>query len=343
MAIREKDVKRYSAIALVVFLVVVSFLTIKPILLSVFAGLILSYIFYPVYKRVYHLFGERTTSALGVSILIVIVVFIPFWFFVPLVLKQLFDAFTFLQALDVGGFVRTVFPSLPIQIQVDLTTTFISLIGKITTSSLNSLTGFLLDLPSVLLHFTVIIFVFFFSMRDADKLKSYVSELSPLKKEKGILLANQFKQITSSLIYGNFIIGIIQGILTGIGLLVFGVPNALLLTLIAIIASILPVIGPWAVWIPAAIYLFSSGNAPLAIGFAVYSILVVSTIDNILRPYFVARKTKSASVIVLVGMIGGLISFGLLGLLIGPLILEYVVLFLEAYKNRALADMFESE
>lgn len=343
MAIRDKDVKRYSAVALIIFIIVVAFLVIKPILLSIFGGLILAYVFYPMYQRIYRLFGERTTAALAVSLLIVIVIFIPLWFFMPIVIRQIFDAFTFMQTLDVASFVKTVFPSLSPKIQIDITTSIISLIGKISSGSLGALTGFLLNLSTVLLHFAVILFVFFFAMRDADKLKVYVSELSPLKKEKGTLLANQFKQITSSLIYGNFIIGIIQGVLTGIGLIVFGVPNALLLTLIAVFASILPVVGPWAVWIPAAVYLFSTGQTSMAIGFAVYSVLLVSTIDNILRPYFVARKTKSASVVVLVGMIGGLLAFGIAGLLIGPLILEYVVLFLEAYKNKALADMFESE
>ena len=86
---------------------------------------------------------------------------------------------------------------------------------------------------------------------------------------------------------------------------------------------------------PAAIYLFAAGSTGAGIGFTIYSIIIVSTIDNFLRPYLVSRRTKSASVVVLMGMIGGLIVFGPLGLLIGPLILEYVVLFLDAYKNKA--------
>ena len=99
----------------------------------------------------------------------------------------------------------------------------------------------------------------------------------------------------------------------------------------------------WLIWIPAAIYLFSMGSTGAAIGFTVYSIVLVSTVDNLLRPYLVARNTKSSSVVVLVGMLGGLMVFGVLGLLIGPLVLEYLILFLEAYRTKALADMFESD
>ncbi len=343
MSIKEKDVKRYSAILIIIFLAILAFMIVRPLLISIAAGLILAYIFYPVYKRIYYLFKEKNTAALAVCVLIVLVIFIPLWFLVPVVIRQIFDMFNFIQTLDVVNFVKTIFPTSSKQLQIDVSTALINFIGKITTSSLSSLTSILLDLPNVLLNVAVIIFVFFFGMRDAEKLKIYVKELSPLKKEKATIIAQQFKNITNSIIYGNFIIGIVQGVATGIGLLIFGVPRALLLTLFAILASILPIVGPWAVWIPVAVYLFSIGHTGAAIGFAIYSILVVSTIDNFLRPYLVARKTKSPSVIVLIGMLGGLMVFGIIGLVIGPLVLEYSIMFLEAYRNKTLADVFESE
>ena len=134
--------------------------------------------------------------------------------------------------------------------------------------------------------------------------------------------------------------GVIQGIATGFGLIIFGVPNALILTFLAIFASILPMVGPWFIWVPVAIYLFVTGNAGAAIGFGLYSAIFVSSIDNILRPYIVSRKTGTSSVIVLIGMIGGLFLFGILGIILGPLILSYLILFLKAYKDKTLSDMF---
>ncbi len=343
MDITEKDVKRFSAIALILGLIVLAFIILMPIMISIVGGLILAYIFYPIYKKVYKIFGERNTSALAVGVMVILVIFIPLWFLVPIAMQQIFDIFNFAQKLNVGNFVQTLFPTSSAQLQVTVTTMITSFIGKITTGSLTGLTTFVLDLPTVLLHFTVVIFVFFFAMRDSDKLKAYVSDLSPLKKEKGQLLAKQFKGITNSLIYGHVIIGIIQGLLTGAGLLFFGVPRALLLTLFAVIASILPVVGAWLIWIPVAVYMFTLGNTTNAVIFTLYCLLIVSTIDNILRPYLVSKRTKSSSAIVLIGMIGGLLVFGFLGLIIGPLILEYVVLFLEAYKDRTLKDMFVSD
>lgn len=343
MVIKERDVKRYSAIGLVLILIVVAFIVIKPILLSIAAGLVLAYIFHPLFKAAFYVLREKNTAAFAVCILIVLILFIPIWFLLPIIVRQMFDVFNFLQTLDVAAFVRTILPTTSAQIQVDLTTTLVSLIGKVSTYSLTSLTDFLLNLPTVLLHFAVIVFVFFFALRDAQKLKQFAVELSPLRRDKLSYFAHQFKQITNSVIYGNFIIGIVQGVLTGVGLLIFGVPRALLLTILAIFAAILPVVGAWLVWIPAAVYLIVSGNVGAGVGFAIYCALIVSTIDNIMRPYLVARNTKSSSVVVLIGMIGGLAVFGVVGLVIGPLVLEYLILFLEAYKNKTLTDLFESE
>lgn len=343
MPIKEKDVKRYSAIALIVLLVVLAYIIIKPIIFSIVFGLLLAYVFYPVYKYLFSFFRERTTTALAVSIIVVLAIFIPLWFVIPLAIRQVTESFGFFQTIDIARFVKQIFPSLTPQMQVDITTSIISLIGKITNAALTSLNSFFFRLAEILLQVAVIIFVFFFGIRDGDKLKAYIKELSPLKKEKGAVLAHQFKQITNAQIYGHIIIGIVQGLLTGVGLFLFGVPKALLLTFFAIIASILPVVGAWLIWIPSAVYLLNQGNMGPAIGFIIYCVVIVSTIDNVLRPYFVSRNTKSSSAIVLIGMIGGLISFGLVGLIIGPLVLEYIVLFLDAYKNNTLADMFESD
>ena len=193
------------------------------------------------------------------------------------------------------------------------------------------------------LNLAVIVFVFFFTIRDADKLGEYVSALSPLKKEKEKAVVKHFHELTYSIIYGHIIVGIIQGIVTGIGLLLFGVPQALLLSILAIFASILPIFGAWLVWVPAAIYLFYIGKTTSAIIFTIYCIVIVSTIDNFLKPYIVSKRTQISSVVVLVGMIGGFFVFGVLGFIIGPLVLAYVILLLNEYKNKTFSDVFTSE
>ncbi len=338
--IHNKNLRRIFVAALLLLLAVLSFLVLQPIILSVVGGLILAYIFLPVYKRVFKLFRERNTSALAVGIFVLLIIFIPLWFLIPIIVQQMFDLFTVTQTLDISSYINALFPSSSTQFRQETSAIIYTFIGKITTGAINSLTGFLINLPNVLLQLAVVIFVFFFALRDHDKLKEFVSGLSPFRKEKEKILVKQFKDITASIIYGYIIVGIIQGVATGIGLFVFGVPQALVLTVIAIFASIIPIVGPWVVWIPASVFLVSNGDVGPAIGFALYSILFVSTIDNILRPYIVSKKTGTSSALVLIGMIGGLFVFGVLGLIIGPLVLAYLILFLKAYKENTLSDMF---
>ena len=342
MSVSSQEIRRVFVLSLILILVVLSFMVIKPIILSIIAGLILAYAFFPLYKRTYRILKERNTSALAVCFMIFLVVFIPIWFIIPMIIQQTFDMFTAIQSIDILALVSKIFPAASEQFQKDFASMIINFIGDITSATIDYMITFLLDIPTALLHAAVLIFVFFFALRDHDKLKEFVGGVSPFKKEKEKILIKKFREITSSVVFGYIIVGVIQGIATGLGLLFFGVPHALLLTLLAVFASILPIAGPWFIWIPAAIYLFTSGSSGAAIGFILYSALFVSSIDNILRPYIVARKTGTSSVIVLIGMIGGLFLFGILGIILGPLILSYLILFLKAYKDKTLSDMFST-
>lgn len=343
MALTNKDMKRFLVAFIILSLLALSFLIIKPILISIITGLILAYIFMPLFKKVLKYFKNKNLSAFTSSFLIILIVLASLWFLVPLAIQQTVDLFEVTQNIDFREFVNTVFPTSTDSFQRETAAMIFRFIGDLTTSAVNGLIGFILNLPTVLLNLAVIIFVFFFTLRDSDILKEFVSGISPFRKEKEKALVQRFKEITSSIIYGYIIIGIIQGIALGVGLLLFKVPRPLTLTLMAIFASILPMLGPWLIWVPVVLYFIATGNVLSAIGFAIYGGLFVSLIDNFLRPYIVARKTGTSSVIVLIGMIGGLLVFGILGIILGPLILSYLTIFLRAYKDRTLSDMFSPE
>lgn len=340
MSISNKDIRRVFVAFLMILLIIVAFLIIRPILLSIVGGLILAYVFSPLYRRTYRLIRERNTSAFLMGVLVISIILVPLWLLIPVIVDQVFDLFNLTQTIDFSEVVKIIFPSSQPEFQQQVTTVIIQFVGNITSSTINYLISFLQNLPTVLLNLAVVLFVFFFSLRDQDALKEFMSGISPFKKDKESVLVNRFKDITSSIIFGYIIVGVVQGLALGLGLLIFGVPRALTITLFGTFASMLPMIGPWLVWVPVVIVLLVSGDVGAAVGFAVYCTFFVSTIDNILRPYIVARKTGTSSVIVLVGMIGGLFVFNILGFILGPLILSYLVLFLKAYKDGTLSEMF---
>jgi predicted PurR-regulated permease PerM len=336
--------KKVSIILALGILAALSIFILWPIATSIVTGLILAYIFYPVYKKMQKIIKEKNTAAVILILLVLFLIILPLWFLIPFMIKQIFDMYLYIQGADVTGFFTKIFPTLvETEISGDFLISFNRFISSTASKIFASASSFLLDLPNVILRTAVVFFVFFFGMRDAELFSSYVRSLSPFSKPVERDLAQKFKEITSSVIYGYVVVGVLQGILTGIGLFVAGVPQALILTLVAIIASMIPIGGAWLVWIPAVIYLFSSGNIFAAIGLALYGAIFISWIDNIIRPYMVARRTKISTAIVLIGMIGGIIVFGLLGLIIGPLILSYLLLILDAYRNKKFPDLFSEK
>ena len=336
----KEEIRKIFAVGLLLLLVVIAFLLLKPILLAIIAGLILAYIFNPVYKRVNKIVKNKTLSVSIVCLLVILIIFVPLWFIIPIIIKQVFNMFTLAQNLDIHNFITTVLPSASPEFIAQISASVNSAISQASSAILNSLVTFLLDLPNLLLQFTVIAFVFFFALRDSENLKDFVIGLSPLKKEQEKAVIQQFENITYSIIYGAVIVGIIQGLVAGVGLFIFGIPNALILTLLSILFSIVPITGAFLVFAPPTIYLFSSGHPTAGILFLLYNILVVSWIDNVLRAEILAKKTDLSPAIAVIGMIGGILIFGLLGLILGPLILAYIVIILKAYKENTLANIF---
>ena len=343
MPITEKDVKRFSLIVLLIALAGLVFFTVKPVLISILGGLILAYIFFPVYKFSVRFLKNPTLSAAVVSVIIVLLIFVPLYFILPILAEQLFEFFKATQSVDVTTIVKQILPRASEQLTAQISLTLNNAVGKTTSVVLNIFTEFFVNFAIFALNLLLMAVVFFFALKDEEKLREFVSGLSPLNKSQDKNLSNQFKDITKAIIQGQVVTGFIQGVLAGIGFFYFGVPNPLFSTFLAIFASIIPLVGPGLVYIPIAIYMILSGNTTTVIFFLAYNLLFVSVIDNFIRARFVSKRTNLSAVIVLIGMIGGLLFMGIIGLILGPLLLAYFVTFLKAYKDRSLSSFFAED
>jgi predicted PurR-regulated permease PerM len=342
MALTEKDTKKILFVTLLVLLAILAFFIVKPVLLSVLGGLILAYLFLPVHKFLVKYLKSPLLSAIIVSTLLLAIIILSLWFLLPLISQEVFSLYKGSQQLDLTSLMQTIFPSASEQFisQVDLTVG--NALNKVTSSIISSMVNLLLNFATVSLQLLLVAFVFFFSLKDADKLKSFASGLLPLHRTQEIKLSQQFEDITKSILYGQIVAGSIQGLLAALALYLFHIPNALFLSFLAFILSILPVIGPGFIYVPVTIYLIVSGNPLAAIGFFLFNIIIVSPIESLFRAHFVSKKTNLSQAIVLIGMIGGIFMFSVLGLIIGPLVFAYVITFLRAYKDKTISSFFES-
>jgi len=340
MEFEEKDFKNISIGLMILGLTVLAFFLIKPIISAILGGLVLAYMFTPIYKRLKRAVGNPSASAFIVSFLVLIIIFLPLWFLIPKIIEQLFNVLSASQTINFQSAIKSIFPNAQQEFisQVSLATN--NFVNNAGSTVINLMGELFFNLPTISLQLLATAFVFFFALRDSDKLKEFVEGLSPFSKSKEGFFVRQFKDVTDSVVYGIIIVGLVQGLIAGFGLFIFGVPNAIILTILAIFFSIIPFIGPSIIWIPVNVYLFSTHSTSIGVAYLLYNIIIVSTIDNVLRSYIISRKTNISTAVATIGIIGGALLFGMIGLIIGPLVLAYLITFLKAYKEKRIYSLF---
>lgn len=329
--------KRVMTSVLLILLIVLSFFLVQPILMSIISGFLLAFVFSPVYDWIYKKTLSRNLSASLVSIFLILLIIIPFWFLMPIILNQSIGIYQAIQGFDFVTPLKTIFPTL--FSSEGISKELVSALYSFTTNAANYISNafgqLLLNLPELSLQFIVMAFTFFYVLRDKEELLIYIRSLLPFSKEIENKIFEYSGGITFSVLYGQIIVGILQGISVGLGLYLFNVPNGLFLTLAAVVFGILPIIGTTIVWLPVAIYvLIGQGTLP-AIGITIFG-LISNLLGDFLRPVIVARRTQINSALMLIGMMGGIFLFGILGTILGPLIIGYLLILLEVYRNKRM-------
>lgn len=303
-------------------------------------GLLFAYVFWPVYKTILRVVKNKNIAALLLVLGIIIIIIIPIIYFVPSIVNQVFDTYVMIQNLSLTEIVeKFVSGDVASRIAINLD----NAIGQFFSGFLNQFKSFLINLPSLAFQFAVFLFTFYFATRDAKELTTYINSLSPFSKSTEQKFQQEFRGITNAIIFGQVLIGIAQGLALGAGLFFLGVPKALVLTVIAAVVSIIPVLGSWIVWLPTSIYLLVSGETFSGIFLVLYGSLFISSIDNLIRPYLLSKSSKLPVALSLIGTIGGLLVFGIAGLIIGPLIIAYAMIIVEFYRQGKLKDLFNKQ
>ena len=331
--------KNTISVVLILGLFILAGIIIKPLIIAIISGVLLGYIFYPVYRMILRKLKRETISALLVCLGLLIIIIGATSLVLSSLVNQSISLFLALQSIDLSTVLTQALPSfLSSEIAQTFGSSLNTFMSNIITQLLSRFGDIILNLPIILLQLFVSIFIFFFTLKDGKKAIEYMQSLDLLEKEIQEKFFRQFKAITYSVLMGQIVVGIIQGLIAGLGYFIFGVPNPIILTLLTMLAGVIPLIGPWLVWVPVVIYLFASGNSGAAFGLLIYGLIVISWLDAIIRPLIVAKRTQINSAIVIIGMIGGLYVFGILGLIIGPLVLAYVLLVIELYRKKSFKN-----
>ena len=186
------------------------------------------------------------------------------------------------------------------------------------------------EVASIGLQLLVLVMFLFYLLVEGEHLTELLRKVSPLRRDQEDAISARFKAVSQAVLLGGLGTSVAIGVVTGIGLWIAGI-SPILWGAVAVIASLIPVVGLSLIMIPAIVYLVAAGSFKMAIFLALYWLLVVSSVDNIVRPLFMRGTARMSLVWVFVSIIGGVLMFGPLGLLYGPLALSISFLFLEIF------------
>jgi predicted PurR-regulated permease PerM len=172
----------------------------------------------------------------------------------------------------------------------------------------------------------------FYLFRDGPRLKDYLVQLMPVPKEQLEKLVSKFQEMGKAIIVGNGMSGIIQGIFGGFGFFFFGLGSPFLWGTVIAFMAFLPIVGATAVFIPATIIIMFQGNTGLGLGYLIYNLCYSSTVEYLIKPKMIGKGMKMNSLLVFIGILGGLKLFGILGIIYGPLIMTVFLTLAEIYR-----------
>ena len=183
-----------------------------------------------------------------------------------------------------------------------------------------------------------VIFTMYYLFRDGDRIVTALPEFLPLKKEQSKQIFERARQVINASIYGVVFIAIIQGVLGGLAFWVLGLPSPLLWGVVMAFVCMIPVAGSFLVWLPATIYLALTGHWTRATLLAIWGLLVISMIDNFVRPKLIRGRTRLHELFVFFAVLGGLRVFGVLGIVLGPVVLAITLALFDILRHAGAAE-----
>lgn len=184
---------------------------------------------------------------------------------------------------------------------------------------------------SILITILLSILATFYLFRDGKRLTDWLIFISPLPDKEDSLILERVARAIRAIMTGTIALSIVQGIVATLGFSFFGIEKAVLWGSLGALGALIPGVGLLGVMVPALIYLFIIGNTAGLIGLAIWTVVAIIVVDNIIGPYLMSRGNALHPLVVLLAVLGGISLFGPIGFIIGPVLVTVFLTFLELY------------
>jgi len=329
-------------LSLVFFISALFLVMIKSFLMAILLAGIFSALVYPLYQRVKKWLKGRKTAASGITILIIIlIVLLPLSGLLgivtnqaikvgqtatPWVQKQLSSPIAISQWLEGLPFYE--------QLEPYRETIYIKageLVGAASQFFVNGLQAATMGTMNFIFMVAILLYTMFFFLMDGDKLLDKILFYMPLNDKDERRLLDRFTSVARATIKGTAVIGIVQGAASGIAFALVGIQSSVFWGAVMAVLSIIPAVGTALIWIPAALWLFAQGAWFKAGALIVFCGMIVGSVDNLLRPRLVGKDTEMHDLLILFSTLGGIAMFGIIGIIIGPIIAALFVTIWDIY------------
>lgn len=333
----QKSELYFLSFALFVVFVVTAFI-LRPFLYALILAVVFATVLEPLHRRFLTLTGQRKSlSAFLSTIFIFVVLIVPLTFLAVQIFQEATGLYSSLahdgasselstHAVNGVNSVKNL-----LNIETQAVVNFDQYLKQGLNLFIKNLGPIFGNVAKILIDTFIFLIALYYLFKDGKTIRGKLIDLSPLENKYDETILSKLELAINSIVRGNLTVAFIQGILTAIGFIIFGVPSAALWGTVAAVAALIPSFGTSLVILPAVVYLFLSGNVPQAIGLLAWGMIAVGLIDNLLGPKLVGRGVQMHSFLILLSILGGISFFGPIGFLLGPLSLSLFLTLFEIY------------
>ncbi len=332
----HKRLQIFTFLALLLLMAVGVFGVVRPFLSYLVLAFILTVLFHPLYLKLNRHIKSDSLSALATVSIMLLVVVIPVGLLGQVLFKEIYSLVDNYKA---GALVldrQQLVSGLPVEVQgfiETLTRDLNSLASKLTVNAFQTFSQLISNLASFVFSLFLTFFATYYFLKDGHHFKKVLMDISPINDvQEGILFA-KIAAAVNGVVKGQFLTALVQGCVATLGYIIFGVPNPFLWGMFTVIAALVPTVGTSLAVIPAVLVLLVTGQTGSAIGMAIWGAVAVGLVDNFVGPKLLGKTAKIHPLLVLISVLGGVLLFGFIGFLLGPILVAVFMAMIDMYRT----------
>ncbi|MBI5741539.1 MAG: AI-2E family transporter [Nitrospirae bacterium] len=333
-------------LAIVLLLLYLFYKIMSPFLITIAWAMVMSITFYPLYGLFLRYIKRAWAASLVTLMVILIVIFGPVSFIISSLAGEITGLYSSIEERGIETITNIQsYPFLQKLIEkvssydmlqgVNFQESIVSTLKTIGEYVVGHVSDVFTNAFVLVFNFIMMCLTIYYFLKDGEALIEYLKILLPFSEKQKTRLVGRVKETVVAAVYGQLAVGVAQGVLGGVAFWVLGISSPVFWGSVMAISSFIPVLGPFLIWGPASLILVLTGSYLKGIGLFLFSALIISSVDNVLKPLIIGGKTNLHTLLVFFSVIGGIQFLGFLGFILGPLIAALCLSLFEMYSEEA--------